>query len=879
MGSVPFNYSNSLSEGTANLLLRQVVSLTAVFIHISLFWGNITPALWPLLIFQGLIYAPLMHILPYFKQSASNALLVDAAIYGFCIGIWGLNPILAAGFISSANIISMAAGGPRFCLMTFSLMIIAIPIGATLQGWDLRMEIPFTTLIITASGMIFFMTSLGLRVYNINTRLRQTRGELRQQRQELIDLNQLALAVNTQLEIDDIMSTMMNVLKKQYPFEALYILGWDQDNSLLKVQGVYGDGITDSEKAVFSQLTFDPQQDSESIFIRGLVNNNVLHLPRVNPQKVISGPAVDKRVFDLKPTVSVAYFPIAVEERIVGGACFANYQRPFHLTSEDLLRIERNLVQVGTALRNSALINQLEQAVLSTEEALRRAEASEQAKGRFLANVSHEIRTPLTAIMGYSEALEDIGITPKERSQFVRHILRSGSHLLSIINDILDISKIEADKIELERMEFDLVQIICDIESYLALRTREKALSLSIEADYPLPKTLYNDPTRLKQILLNLCNNAIKFTPSGGVTLRLRMLDRSDLSIEVTDTGIGIEEHDQQRIFNAFDQADTSTTRLFGGTGLGLFISKNLAQLMGGDLSVESRPAKGSTFRLRVPLGSENTEYIRDHDELAAAIKDIRTTESQSHAPLLSGRVLVAEDNLQNQRLVKRLIEQTGMGVDTVDDGLKAIQALESKQYVVVLMDMQMPHMGGVEASREIRRKGIKTPIIAFTANVMRHQLTEYRALGIEDVLEKPISRALLFETLQKYSLRVTSTRPRVLIVDDNEVNQMILFRYVSKAKPNAEIILEKNGSQAVDRVCGEAVDLIFMDLHMPVMDGLRATREIREAGYNIPIYIVSGNIEAETITLSAAAGANGHLAKPLEKAKIYDILDKSLSS
>lgn len=878
MGIDLFHYLQGLSERTVNLLLRQAVSFTTAMVHLSLFWGDIPPPLWPLLLFQATVYAPLIHRIPHFYHHPSDALLVDATVYGFCIGIWGLNPFLATCFISSANIISMAAGGPRFCLKAFLLTIATIPIGAAFHGWTFRLQVPVSTTVIASLGLLLFMTALGLRIYSINTRLRHTRNELRQQKQELLDLNQLALAVNSRLEVDEIMRVLMGALTQHYPFETLYILGWNHDHTQLTVLGAYGEVITAEEKSTFSHLVFDPVIDKDSIFIRGLTDVRVLHIPDIDPIRVRQGSEIDQRIFDLKPARSIAYFPIFVEDRIIGGACFANYQSPFQLRHEDIQLIERSLVQVGTALRNSALIQRMEWAIAEAEEARMQAEASEQAKGRFLANVSHEIRTPLTAIMGYSEALQEKDSTEEERQQFVRQILRSGNHLLNMINDILDISKIEASKVDIEFVDFDLIEILCDIESFLALRTKEKALSMAIEADFPIPQTLYNDPTRLKQILLNLCNNAVKFTHSGEIVIHLRMRTQTDLVISIRDTGIGVAEQDQSRIFNAFDQADTSTTRLFGGTGLGLYISKNLAVLMGGDLTLTSEPGRGSCFQLCVPIGTPARNYIHNLTEFEATRRRIRDARNQTAVPQIQGRVLLAEDNPQNQRLISRLIRQTGMSVDSVANGKAAVEAAENKHYTLILMDMQMPVMDGLEATRIIRERKVPSPIIAFTANVMRHQVAQYKALGIADTLEKPINRDQLFSLLQKFSRKPERKAVSVLIAEDDEVNQMILLRHVNKANPDAETTLAVNGAQALELADKKTFDLVLIDVQMPVMDGLTAVRQLRAKGFKNPIFTVSGNIDEEAVRSSRDAGADGHLGKPFNKEKIADILNRTLS-
>jgi CheY-like chemotaxis protein len=492
--------------------------------------------------------------------------------------------------------------------------------------------------------------------------------------------------------------------------------------------------------------------------------------------------------------------------------------------------------------------------------------------------MSHEIRTPLTAIMGYSEALTEEELNAEDRNNFIGHILRSGKHLLSMINDILDISKIDAHKIEVELLESNLLEVLCDIDSYMKIRTREKNLSYQLDVNFPIPQSILTDPTRLKQILLNLGNNATKFTAKGNITLALRLLAGELLQVCVSDTGIGIADQERHKIFSAFDQADTSTTRLFGGTGLGLYISKNLAQLLGGELTFTSRKGVGSTFVLTLPVGLPAPSYLRDRSQFDQAMHEVQESKTFTGVPKITGVALVAEDNPENQNLIVRLIRQTGMEVDVVDNGEKAVEAVAQKDYSVVLMDMQMPVMSGHDAAEKIRQRGLKIPLIAFTANVMKHQIEEYEKQGFAAVIEKPLVRDRLFNTLKQVVNKARKERIyKVLIAEDNEVNQMILFRYVTKANPKADVSLAANGLEALDWAKKKHFDLVLMDMEMPLLGGLEATRRIRALGQDMPLYIVSGNVTRLDREHCLEAGATGHIGKPLERDYILALLGEIL--
>lgn len=868
LGSTPQTY-----EKKSNFVVRQGTCIVAVLIHLSLFWGQGSIALWIFVFFQGLVYAPALHLLPMLRRNANHNLLIDTVLHSFCLGLWGFNLHLVACFIAGVCIINMAAGGLSALMRAAVMFVIGALVGGAISGFHYRANLPIWTQAITTASLLMFMAVLGLKIYKINSRLRKVRNGLQQQREELLDLNTLALAVNAHLDIDIIMKSVMQTMERLHPFEALYILGFDEAGQRLEVLGIYGSTITAKEHAAFRRFKFDVVRDRHSLFVKVLLKRKAVCIPYITEAMVREGDRIDYDLFSVKPSVSIAYFPVFVKDKVIAGAAFINYEKRFELSKNDMDRIQQLLVQVGTAVRNATLFHELTLAKEKAEIAQQKAQTSEETKSRFLANMSHEIRTPLTAIMGYSEALSEDGITDEERNNFIGYILRSGKHLLSMINDILDISKIEARKIEVEHLACSLLEILCDIDSYMKIKTREKNLQYTLKIDFPIPATLLTDPTRVKQILLNMCNNAVKFTNQGAININVRMQPNQQLRIAVADTGIGIGDHEKSRIFNAFDQADTSTTRLFGGTGLGLYISKNLAQLLGGDLTFDSEKGVGSNFILRLPVGSTDVPFVRHEKDFEQQMAEVLDAKTYGGVTRLYGTALVAEDNQENQRLVERLLRQAGMEVDLVNNGAKAVEAARQKRYSLILMDIQMPIMGGQEAAQIMQTEGVSAPIVAFTANVMKHQLEEYVQLGFAGVVEKPIIREKFFVTLKQLIRPATSGTCRVLVAEDNEVNQMILFRHITKANENAEVSLASNGEAALDLVRKQRFDLILMDMEMPVMDGLTATKRIRALGDDTPLYIVSGNVSREDRELSQQAGATGHIAKPLDREQIRSLV------
>jgi signal transduction histidine kinase/DNA-binding NarL/FixJ family response regulator len=380
-------------------------------------------------------------------------------------------------------------------------------------------------------------------------------------------------------------------------------------------------------------------------------------------------------------------------------------------------------------------------------------------KSEFLANMSHEIRTPMTAVIGYADLLLDPSLNASERVNHVQTIRRNGEHLMAVINDILDISKIEAGKLTVESIQTSPSQIVADVASLMRVRAVEKGLSFDIRYDGAIPETISSDPTRLRQILMNFVGNAIKFTERGGVRIVVRCEGSTGVSprlvVDVIDTGIGMTTDQLDRVFASFSQADTSTTRRFGGSGLGLVISKRLATLLGGDVHVESAPGAGSTFRTSVPTGSLAGVPMLDGVAEAALPE---TPHSIRRVPSLppACRILLADDGYDNQVLISTYLVKSGAKVKVVPDGRQAVAeaaaaASAGNPYAVILMDMQMPELDGYGATSKLRQMGYSGPIIALTAHAMAGDRERCESAGCDEYLTKPVDRAKLVATVARF--------------------------------------------------------------------------------------------------------------------------------
>ncbi len=420
-------------------------------------------------------------------------------------------------------------------------------------------------------------------------------------------------------------------------------------------------------------------------------------------------------------------------------------------------------LEMGVVKKWYGTITDIHEQKSLTEELIKsrdEADLANQTKSSFLANMSHEIRTPLGAIIGFAELLRDADLSEHERQDYLDTVIRNGKGLTKIIDDILDLAKVEMNKLDIENVEFSLLQLINDVLDLFRERVRAKQIYLRTHFDTEIPSRIISDPTRIRQILINIIGNAIKFTEEGGVTIVITSAllpnDRSEIKFSVGDTGIGISDEEKLRLFQPFVQADNSTTRKFGGTGLGLVISKRLAEAMGGRISVENQvQGSGSTFAITIVV--------------QLAIKRSPKPASPNDKPgpnkqILEGySVLVADDSPDNQILIQKILKKHGASSTLASDGLEAFRTAIEEIFDFILMDIQMPKMDGYEATKALREAGVKTPIIALTAHAMAEERARSAAAGCNGHLTKPINQAELIETIMsliaKFSIKAQKVK------------------------------------------------------------------------------------------------------------------------
>jgi signal transduction histidine kinase/CheY-like chemotaxis protein/flagellin-specific chaperone FliS len=762
-------------------------------------------------LFLGLVYPTLFYALA--SRAKNTRILgftgyyIDAFLWALAVVVTHYSIVMLAVAPQLAIITGVLMLGPRRGSLSFVVLLLVLGIGPYF------VDLEFTENFSIAQGIYAWTLILGFMFYitmlvNATTRnfvsarhqLQDQNLQILEKTQQLESISEVAQLVNSTLDIDEVMKTIMERLNRVFDFSIMAILFLNQEKKTLTLERIRGDVPEAGLK--YLQGLHIPLSEQHSAFAMPVSTKLPRYLPDVSKDKGATE-GVSGEIYKLVPAKSLITFPLIKDDEVRGVLAFANIDNFFHLDEADIDHIGHYVTYIISALRNASDYREI-------QESRAAADAANKAKSQFLANMSHELRTPMNAVIGYSEMLEeeaeDQGLD--DLIPDLQKIRSASRHLLKLINDVLDLSKIEADKIELYPELFTVDSLLNDVEATAKPLVDKNGNRFERKQLNDLGE-LFLDQTKMSQVVLNLLSNAAKFTRDGIVRVTSERSTQGNtdwLTIKVSDTGIGMTEDQLERVFDPFSQADASTTREYGGTGLGLSISRKFCKLMGGSLTAESVIGTGSTFTLRLPTGTE-----------------VKAPEKLTTNLAKAAQILVIDDDENVQDLMQRLLSREGFRVIGATNGAKGIQLAKEFKPDVITLDVLMPGQDGWSVLNQLK----SDPDLARIPVVMQSMLDEPGKafmLGASDYLTKPVERSRIIDVVR----RLQNQKNRcALVVEDDIDTQTLMAKWLKS--DGWEVHTAANGLEGLQMYLEAQPGLIILDLMMPAMDGFEFLEQVRE--------------------------------------------------
>lgn len=748
------------------------------------------------------------------------AFSIDGALGGAGIVLCGYafvpSIVIATMLIAAAVVI----GGGSLLIRTILPAVIVTALAWPHVEADFQAHSDGLPLYLGAATIGLFLLYFAFLTNRISNRLITAKRSLQEHNRKidsqaslLASMNRVARVVNSTLDLGRVMSAIRENLSDVVEFDQEGLLFVDPSGQALTIdryEGAEPGTATSQIKGLAIPLS-----ETDSIFVRTAIENRPFFVGDTEAERAAMS-ETDARIYDLLPSKSLITFPLSRDDEVIGVLAFANTRKQVHAGPEEIEAIERHVGFISTAIRNARMYEKIK----SAEQA---ANAANQAKSQFLANMSHELRTPMNAVIGYSEMLKEEA-EDQGADDFIPdldRICKASKHLLRLINDILDLSKVEAEKVDLYPEEIDVAEFMEDVSNGVGPLMENNGNTLEVEVDNQIT-SIVNDVTRLRQVVLNLISNAAKFTQDGTVRVTLRRYARNEipwLDIAVSDTGIGMSPEQMNLVFQPFTQADASTTRKYGGTGLGLAISKSYCEMMGGTIRVESEEGKGSTFTVQIPASIKpvEAEPAGEEDETAQveAVKSVTTAAKDSV-------VLVIDDDSSARDLLQRLLEREGYRVFTSDRGKSGLSMAREVRPDVITLDALMPEMDGWTVLGELK----KDPELAAIPVVMVSFVDEPGkglALGAAEYITKPVKRRHLLDVLARLE---RTAGMEVLVVEDDEDTRTLVCSWLEKEGWKAHCAV--NGREGLEMFRQLRPSVVLLDLMMPEVDGFEFLGTLR---------------------------------------------------